>query len=104
MEMDITRPPEKLYMMFGNDLCSIFYADSHGNNEKSSNDFKVLGFPEASQIFPDVPKTKSSSFSGSKATQKLILTRPDFLTILVKHTWGTTPRGPVLEPSGPHIT
>ena len=57
MEMDITRPPEKLYMMFGNDLCSKFYADSHGDNEKSSNDFKVLGFPKSSQIFPDLPRS-----------------------------------------------
>ena len=34
--MLITRPPEKLYMMFGNDLCSKFYADSHGDNERAS--------------------------------------------------------------------
>ena len=43
MEMLVTRPPEKLYMMSCNDLCSKFYADSHGANEKASIFFEVLG-------------------------------------------------------------
>ena len=42
MEMDITRSPEKLYMMSCNDLCRKFCADSHGDNEKAGK--KNQGF------------------------------------------------------------
>ena len=47
--LNITRAPEKLYMMSCNDLCSKFCADSYGDNEKAGKKFM-------SKTFQNLPK------------------------------------------------